>query len=502
MPYINVDGRLQYVTQEQFDIYTLGQPLNSSKEPAGGNVVTVYNDTGSQKILYPNTTNTSPDQTLGQSYQQSSTSTAATNPFTPPFTDSAVKVYGDSTSTTITPGSSGITDQVKVYGDSTNTNIQPLTAEQQDVANFNSQSTPVPEQQAQTLQEVSPTVDPPLSELDKVTVAPYDDSEAANAQLNQELLDNATNSPTVSSPGQGINPYSQINTGTFTGDLFNVDPANAAASAIAAKVALARTQATVASQRKQINNQDWRVRLRLAPQARYLYNAPNPGILQPLQTTDGIIFPYTPTIDSVYKANYDPYDLTHSNYRGYFYKNSNVDQVSIKATFTAQDTTEANYLLAVITFLKAATKMFYGQDAQRGAPPPLVYLSGYGQYQFNEHPALISQFSYSLPDGVDYIRAGSVTVTGQNLTTRRDRPNSYSGTISPSVNRLITSFLTPGAIPNPFAPSTLGVDRPTYVPTKMDISLTLLPVQSRQQVSQQFSVKEFANGNLIKGGFW
>jgi hypothetical protein len=30
----------------------------------------------------------------------------------------------------------------------------------------------------------------------------------------------------------------------------------------------------------------------------------------------------------------------------------------------------------------------------------------------------------------------------------------------------------------------------------------MLPTQSRQQVSKQFSVKEFANGNLIKGGFW
>jgi hypothetical protein len=36
----------------------------------------------------------------------------------------------------------------------------------------------------------------------------------------------------------------------------------------------------------------------------------------------------------------------------------------------------------------------------------------------------------------------------------------------------------------------------------MELQLTLLPVQTRQQVSQQFSVKNFANGNLLKGGFW
>ena len=43
---------------------------------------------------------------------------------------------------------------------------------------------------------------------------------------------------------------------------------------------------------------------------------------------------------------------------------------------------------------------------------------------------------------------------------------------------------------------------PTYVPTKMDMQITLLPVQSRSQVSRQFSLKNYANGTLLKGGFW
>jgi hypothetical protein len=282
-------------------------------------------------------------------------------------------------------------------------------------------------------------------------------------------------------------------------------PLDTTQSAIKGLVQQAQQQQTISSQRKQTNNGDWRVRLSLAPQAQYLYNARQPGILQPLQATNGVVFPYTPSISTAYRANYSAYDLTHSNYRGYFYQNSYIDVVNLVCTFTAQDTTEANYLLAVIHFFRSVTKMFYGQDAERGSPPPLVYLSGLGQYQFNEHPCLIQQFNYTLPTDVDYIRAQSVTNTGQDLTTRRNRPNGYSGTISPSVNRLITSFLTPGAVPNPPAQNTSNTlinGQPTYVPTKMDISLTLLPVQSRQQVSQQFSVKEFANGNLLRGGFW
>jgi hypothetical protein len=293
------------------------------------------------------------------------------------------------------------------------------------------------------------------------------------------------------------NATDTANTGTGT----SADSANASAN-IQGLVQGAQQQQTIADQRKQINNGDWRVRLRLAPQANYLYRSPTPGILKPLAVTDGIIFPYTPQIDTNYRANYDVYDLTHSNYRGYFYKNSYVDAINLKATFTAQDTADANYLLAVITFLKSVTKMFYGQDAQRGAPPPVVYLTGLGDYQFREHSCLVSQFTYVLPDNVDYIRAGSPNNVGLNLTSIRDRQSVATNSIFGSLNRLATAFLTKGAITGPAAPPTLGLNRPTYVPTKMDINLTLLPIQSRQQVSKQFSVKEFANGNLIKGGFW
>jgi hypothetical protein len=266
----------------------------------------------------------------------------------------------------------------------------------------------------------------------------------------------------------------------------------------------ARAQQTVREQRQnRAQSGDWRVRLRLAPTSTYLYNAADCGpVLQPLRVTDGVIFPYTPSIDMAYKANYSQYDLTHSNYRGYFYQGSAIDAINLKATFTAQDTVEANYLLAVIHFFRSATKMFYGQDAERGSPPPLTYLSGLGDYQFNEHPCLISQFNYSLPADVDYIRAQTASVNGQNLLQQRDRQTIAGNPLSYAINRLASVGLTKGALDNRFAAPTLGIANPTYVPTKMEIQLTLLPTQSRQQVSKQFSVKNFANGNLLKGGFW
>ena len=252
---------------------------------------------------------------------------------------------------------------------------------------------------------------------------------------------------------------------------------------------------------------DWRVKLSLAQGATYLYNAPQPGILQPLKVTNGVIFPYTPKIDISYKANYSTYDLTHSNFRGYFYQNSQVGDIGITGHFTAQDTTQANYLLAVIHFFRSATKMFYGQDAQRGSPPPLVFLSGLGQYQFNRHPCLIADFSYSLPEDVDYIRAQVTNQVGLNLTSQNNVQQSVStNNIFSSIQRLANAFTTKGAIPNtPFGSTNvpnLAQGSPTYVPTKMDITIRLLPVNTRQQVSQQFSLREFANGNQLKGGFW
>jgi len=287
-------------------------------------------------------------------------------------------------------------------------------------------------------------------------------------------------------------------------------PNQLAAERQAAAKAQAQAQAQVNAQRKQANEGDWRVRLRLAGGADYLYKAKGAngqsaaGILQPLAVTDGVIFPYTPQITTQYTAKYNPYELTHSNYKGYFYQGSSVNEISITATFTAQDTSEANYLLAVIHFFRSVTKMFYGQDdaSKRGAPPPLVFLQGLGEYQFNLHPCVVSSFNYVLPADVDYIRANSVNFDGTNLLQRRDRQNLPIDYVNSVSSRLSNAGLTKGGLNTPPPPPTLGTKNPTYVPTKMEIQLILLPMQTRSQVSQQFSLKQFASGDLIRGGFW
>ena len=279
-------------------------------------------------------------------------------------------------------------------------------------------------------------------------------------------------------------------------------PEQTAAINQAATLTLAQQQQTLSLQRNQNNNADWRLKLSLAPGSDYLYNASAPGILLPLFNTGGVIFPYTPVIDTSYRANYSSYDLTHSNYRGYFYQNSYVDQITIRAQFTAQSTADADYLLAVIHFFRSVTKMFYGQDSQRGSPPPIVYLNGYGAYQFSNHACLVSNFTYNLPADVDYIRADTASNLGLNQVNQRNRAATSTTTSFNSTNRLASVGLPLGAINTTPERLSLTTTAPTYVPTKMEINLTLLPVQSRQQVSQNFSVKSFATGQLLNGGFW
>ena len=316
----------------------------------------------------------------------------------------------------------------------------------------------------------------------------------SNGQLNPGYLLDLNNNPVYVGTGASTAPVNYA--------------AQAAAIQQQSTLALAQQQQTINSQQRAVNTGDWRVKLSLAPSADYLYNASIPGILAPLASqggTGGVIFPYMPSIETSYRATYSNYDLTHSNYRGYFYQNSYVDQVGMRAQFTAQNTSEANYLLAVIHFFRSVTKMFYGaNDNLRGSPPPLVFLTGLGSYQFAQHPCVVTSFNYTLPADVDYIRALSNSNLGTNQQNQQVRQSTVPTNGSTSNYRLASNGLPPGATATATpAPNTTDLlNSPTYVPTKMEISISLLPVQSRQQVSQNFNLRDFASGSLLNGGFW
>jgi hypothetical protein len=470
MPFITVNGQLQQVSQAEFDDWNkapesstvspaAGQPDSTTTgTPAGGSVVQLSN---TQEILIPNTASTSPGQTLSTQAERTVNEPAG--------------VFTAVTSPVITPTITATPQQLP----------GTLVVEGDLVSNY-----------------------PPLS----VTPGPlpdwYTKPNASGPDETPAPALTAAPAPVTPNPNGDPNPNAVITPGTGTNPVANVDISQKAAT-----LAKAKEQASVKDQRRDPNNGDWRVKLRLAPQANYLYAAENPGILAPLKKQGGVIFPYTPTISTGYKANYSPVDLTHSNYKGYYYQGSSVDAVTLSCPFTAQSSVEADYLLAVIHFFKAVTKMFYGQDGERGTPPPLVYLTGLGEYQFNEHPCVVQSFTYELPTDVDYIRARSRNINHSNMLNQRQASNALTpgttwgkGILGPlfggAINRIANAGLPKGGITKQPAPKTLGLESPTYVPTKINLSISLLPVQSRKQQSQQFSLKQYANGDLLKGGFW
>lgn len=268
------------------------------------------------------------------------------------------------------------------------------------------------------------------------------------------------------------------------------------------------------SQNKYFAKGDWRVRVSLAESAQYLYNDPdvkNSGILKPLSETGGVVFPYTPTIQINYQAAYDPTTITHSNYKIFQYQGSGIESVTITGMFTAQDVKEASYVLAVIHFFRTVTKMFYGQDQypKAGTPPPLCFLHGLGAYQFDNHPMVISSFNYSLQDDVDYIRAGTVVPASPGASTagqqsKQDNNGNLNALVK--IGRLIQNLsqfkIGLGGEPQPpdfVQPGSYQVQEPTYIPTRIQIAITALPVVSRNDISNTFSLQKYGSGELLRG---
>ena len=219
---------------------------------------------------------------------------------------------------------------------------------------------------------------------------------------------------------------------------------------------------------------DWRIRLSLAPGNGIFYQDSNSNILKPLADTRGVVFPYTPNITVAYQSTYGSQRFTHGNYTHFAYENTEVQQIQLQADFTAQNRTEAAYVLACVYFFRAASKMFFGNGKYAGNPPPILYLNGYGKYYFNNVPCILTSFNHAMPNEVDYIDVALnesdsyIVKQGDNETTVK------SGVINKG-------------------PS-------TRIPVLSQMTVTLQPIYSKQRITE-FDLNEFAKGNLINKGF-
>jgi hypothetical protein len=201
---------------------------------------------------------------------------------------------------------------------------------------------------------------------------------------------------------------------------------------------------------------DIRARLQLSPGAGpILYRAPDNFLQSPLRGTDGVVWPYTPTINVSYSAAYTAQTLAHTNYAQQSYNMSTIDQITVTGIFTANTPAEAQYMLAMISFLRSATKMFFGEDTNRGTPPPVMRFSAHGPHMFNSVPVVVTNHTQDFEGTVDYIDAPSIGSSGK-----------YS-----NISR---------------------------VPSQMTVYVTLMPVISRT-AQTRFSLAKYARGELIGG---
>jgi hypothetical protein len=212
---------------------------------------------------------------------------------------------------------------------------------------------------------------------------------------------------------------------------------------------------------------DWRVRLSTAPNATYLYKDDDNTLLAPLRDTNGCVWPYTPDITMSYSAAYAKDTPTHSNYPIHTYQNSEVSTIGITGDFTAQTPNEAKYLLACMMFLRASTKMFWGNDSQAGMPPPVLYLNGYGTHFFPNVPVVVTNYTANLPGETDYIEAFI------------ENPRIFD-------------------TENLFESNKAGKEL-TRIPATVTMSVSVEPVYSRLKVAEEFNFKDFARGKLISG---
>jgi len=295
--------------------------------------------------------------------------------------------------------------------------------------------------------------------------------QAGEAPGNQQVEDNksAGTEQTYSSPSETRLRGAGLNT--------NGETTNSSGGYVSSPVVVFTNQT---GRVKEKLKDDWRVKVSLAPKSDIFYNSNNPGIMSRLRATQGAIFPYTPEISVTHTARYAESKLTHSNYASYFYEGSEVSAINIKGEYTVQTPDEGVYLLAVISFFRSCTKMFFGTQSQKlaGSPPPMVFLSGYGKYYFPDVPCVLTSFQHTMPSDCDYIDViEDTTVFNQDVALS-------DGSMYKSEAAILAQAVT-------------------RVPVMSAVSITLQPVYSRKTLHEDFNLEKFANGDLLanRGGF-
>jgi hypothetical protein len=224
---------------------------------------------------------------------------------------------------------------------------------------------------------------------------------------------------------------------------------------------------------------DWRVKISTNLEALAGDNNLRGHPFEHLKETGGMVFPFTPSITMTHKANYTVTDPTHNNFSYQGYKNSSVEDITITCDFPVNTYADGQYWIAATTFLKSATKMFYGQSTPQGNPPIVCYLSGYGPYIFNGIPVVIKSYQVELKDNVSYKRINSAGLPDAEAETGLE-----TTTMSPSGKMVTTYIREQAGFPSAYQ---------TWVPMMSTITVIVSPIYNRERV-RQFTMRDYTRG--------
>lgn len=219
-----------------------------------------------------------------------------------------------------------------------------------------------------------------------------------------------------------------------------------------------------------------RVRLRPKPDAMQQILGTSP-ILSFIRSTNGMVWPYQPTINYQQDVDYQQINMVHTNQEFYAYTKTNAVKLTVDGEFTVQNQTEGRYVLACLHFLRTVTKMWFGQGENLGTPPPVLFFDAFGQYMFNKLPVIVTSFSSSMPKDVDYV---PIDLTGLG--------NTYANSVPPTVPNKIE-----------FQKNKNGY---VWLPALFTISVSMT-VQNTPAKLRTFNLNEFRNGGqFMKKGGW
>lgn len=124
-----------------------------------------------------------------------------------------------------------------------------------------------------------------------------------------------------------------------------------------------------------------------------------------------IIFHVSPNVDESRSATYDTISPLHFPGSIQVYKTTNARAININGKFIARNTAEAARTIEYMNLIRSWVMPYYGEGTSEkeytskrlGAPPDILVLRAYGKKNMEYIPVVLSSYSWTYPDDVDYI---------------------------------------------------------------------------------------------------